>query len=115
MFRDLGTNAMMIIFYLILNMILLETWKGIEPNINIPDYNFFQKYRKKKKRSKRFSVGIIVAYKSVLHKGITEIKDITASENRLWLKLDKHCFLVLTKIFTYVLVTYHQLTHFTII
>lgn len=72
--------------------ILLETWKGIEPNINIPDYNFFQKCRKKKKRSKRFSGCIIVAYKSVLHKGITEIKDITASENRLWLKLDKHFF-----------------------
>ena len=83
---------MLIIFYLILNMILLETSKGIEPNINIPDYNFFLKCRKKKKRSKRFSVGVIVAYKSVLHKGITEMKDITASENRLWLKLDKHFF-----------------------
>ena len=69
--------------------ILLETWKGTEPNFCIPQYNIFQKCRRKKKRFTRFSCGILIAYKSNLLKGIMEMKDVTSSENRLWLKLDQ--------------------------
>jgi hypothetical protein len=58
--------------------ILLETWKGTEPNFCIPQYNIFKKCRKKKKRSKRFSGGILIAYKSNLHRGIMEMKDVTS-------------------------------------
>lgn len=72
--------------------ILLETWKGTDHNYNLKDYKIFQKCRKKKKRSKRFSGGIVILYKSTIHDGIKEICDVTSSENRIWLKLDKTFF-----------------------
>jgi hypothetical protein len=40
--------------------ILLEIWKGADPDFCIPNFSIFQKSRKKKKRSKRYSGGIIV-------------------------------------------------------
>ena len=72
--------------------ILLETWKGTDSNLNIPEFKTLQKCRKKQKRSKRFSGGIIILYKSKLHKGIHELSDVTTSQNRIWLKLDKYFF-----------------------
>ena len=47
---------------------------------------------KKNKRSKRFSGGIIILYKSNLQKGIQELQDVTSSQNRIWLKLEKYFF-----------------------
>ena len=72
--------------------ILLETWKGSDSNSNIEHFKILQKSRKKKLRSKRFSGGIIIYYKSNLHKGISEVNNVTKSENRLWFKLDKFFF-----------------------
>ncbi|CAC5367435.1 unnamed protein product [Mytilus coruscus] len=72
--------------------ILIETWKGVDDTSNIPDFKNFQKCRKKNRRSRRFSGGIIILYKSHIHKGIIEIKDLTSSKNRLWIKLDKNFF-----------------------
>jgi exonuclease III len=72
--------------------ILLETWKGTDANFNIPDLNILQKCRKKQRRSKRFSGGIVILYKSKLHKGIYELQDMSTSKYRIWLKLDKVFF-----------------------
>lgn len=72
--------------------ILLETWKGTDQNYNFEGYKIIQKCRKKKKRSRRFSGGIVIFYKSELHKGITEVSEISLSENRVWIKLDKTHF-----------------------
>ena len=72
--------------------ILLETWKGTDSEVNVPDYKLIQKCRKRKRRSKRYSGGIIIFYKSHLHRGIQELQDLTASPNRIWLKLDKIFF-----------------------
>jgi hypothetical protein len=44
--------------------ILLEIWKGADPDFCILNFSIFQKSRKKKKRSKRYSGGIIVLYES---------------------------------------------------
>ena len=68
--------------------ILLETWKGTDQNYNFEGYKIIQKCGKKKKRSRRFSGGIVIFYKSELHKGITEVSEISLSENRVWIKLD---------------------------
>lgn len=71
--------------------ILLETWKGSNPNYNFTEFKTFQKCRKKKKSSRRYSGGIIILYKSNLHQGIS-LFDITPSENRIWMKLNKYFF-----------------------
>ena len=63
--------------------ILLETWKGTDANFKI-----LQKCRKKQRRSKRLSGGIVILYKSKLHKGIYELQDMSTSKNHIiWLKL----------------------------
>ena len=72
--------------------IVLETWKGTEPDFCIHNFNIIQKCRKKKKRPKRFSGEVMIIYKSNLHKGITEVKNLTRSENRIWIKLDRNHF-----------------------
>ena len=72
--------------------ILLETWKGADSDFCIPNFSILQKSRKKKKRSKRYSGGIIVLYKSEHESGISEITNITTSENKLWFKLDARYF-----------------------
>ena len=80
--------------------ILLETWKGTDANFKI-----LQKCRKKQRRSKRLSGGIVILYKSKLHKGIYELQDMSTSKNHIiWLKLhvDK-CSLVLKRIYLFVL------------
>ena len=76
--------------------ILLESWKGPDPDFHIPGFKILQKCRQKKKRSRRYSGGIVVLYKSKFHKGITEMRELSASENRLWIKLDR-AFLGLKK------------------
>lgn len=48
--------------------IISETWKYTAPDISVPHNNILQKSRKKQERSKRFSGGIIIAYKTILHK-----------------------------------------------
>jgi len=72
--------------------ILLETWKSADSDFCIPNFSIFQKSRKKKKHSKRYSGEIIVLYKSEHKSGISEITNITTSENRLWFKLDARYF-----------------------
>ena len=72
--------------------ILLETWKGENKELTIPGFNTISKVRKKKKRSKRYSGGIIIFYKKSIKKGLTYIKNGTSSNNRLWMKLDKTFF-----------------------
>ena len=72
--------------------ILLETWKGTDSEFNVPNFNVFQKCRKKKRRSRRYSGGIIVLFKSEYRKAISEVPNITSSENRLWFKLDAGFF-----------------------
>ena len=72
--------------------ILLETWKGENKDLHLEGYNSFTKIRKKAKKSRRHSGGIIVFYKKTMLKGITYIKDGTNSNNRLWMKLEKSFF-----------------------
>ncbi|CAC5411506.1 unnamed protein product [Mytilus coruscus] len=72
--------------------ILMETWKSADSSTNIINFSYVQKSRKKKLRPKRYSGGIIVYYKSTLYKGISEVLNVTKSDNRLWLKLDKFFF-----------------------
>ncbi|CAC5416335.1 unnamed protein product [Mytilus coruscus] len=75
------------------NNILLETWKGENKNFTVSGFNLnFNKIRKKNKRAKRHSRGIIILYKKNIEKGITYIEKGTISQNRLWLKLDKTFF-----------------------
>ena len=72
--------------------ILLEIWKGADPDFCILNFSIFQKSRKKKKRSKRYSGGMIVLYESEHKSWISEITNITTSENRLWFKLNARYF-----------------------
>ncbi|CAG2216238.1 unnamed protein product [Mytilus edulis] len=72
--------------------ILLETWKGGSEDFKIEGYNIISKVRKKTKKAKRHSGGIIVMIKKQFYKGISYLKDATSSQNRLWLKLDKYFF-----------------------
>lgn len=72
--------------------ILLETWTGINKKVSLPDYASISKSRKKRKKCKRNSGGIIVFYKKTLSKGLTYLEKGTKSENRLWLKLDRNFF-----------------------
>lgn len=72
--------------------ILLETWKGETQQFTVNDYLTINKCRKRNARAKRFSGGIIIAYKKHIHKGLHYIEKGTNSPNRLWLKLDKNYF-----------------------
>lgn len=72
--------------------IILETWKGSDSSLNLSEFKTLQKCRSKHKRSKRFSEGIIILYKTKLHKGIQELQDVTTSQNRIWFKLEKDFF-----------------------
>ena len=73
--------------------ILLETWTGADPKVNLQDYNSISKCRKKKKRNQGDTVEVSSYYtKKYLSDGITYIKNATSSENMLWLKLDKNIF-----------------------
>ena len=72
--------------------ILLETWKGTDEAFSIPGYNCMCKIRKKNKRARRPSGGILILYKNTLNKGITHIKNGTKSNNRMWIKLNKTFF-----------------------
>ena len=72
--------------------ILLETWKGECKDNNILGYNCISKSRKKKRKAKRHSGGIIIYYRKEYEKGITHIVNGTNSQNRLWLKLSKEFF-----------------------
>ena len=73
---------------------LTETWhkdaeclKKIKGNFP-KDYRFIENARKKKhKRSKRNSGGILVCYKKYLHKNIVTIDK--TSENMIWIKIKK--------------------------
>ena len=75
-------------------IILTETWhkdaeciKKIKGNFP-KDYKFIENARKKKhKKSKRNSGGILVCYKKCLHKSIITLDK--TSENMIWLKLKK--------------------------
>ena len=72
--------------------ILLETWKGENQNSNIDGFYCISKSRKKNKKSRRHSGGIIIYIKNRLKRGVSYLKNITDSANRLWLKLDKGFF-----------------------
>ena len=54
--------------------------------------SLFKNVERKKKRSKRFSGGIVVLYKSKFKNGVHELKTFTSSENRIWFKLNKQFF-----------------------
>ena len=56
----------------------------------VTGYNYISKARKKKAR--RHSGGIIIYFKKEFTKGITYLKEVTLSQNRLWIKLDKMFF-----------------------
>ena len=72
--------------------ILLETWKGDCPDVKIPDYYSFNKCRTKKKKARRNSGGIIVYIKNKIKRGVEYLNNITSSQNRVWLKLEKTFF-----------------------
>ena len=73
-------------------IILIETWKGATEEFIIPGYNVISKVRKKRKKARRYSGGIIVSIKKQYFKGITYLQHATNSQNRMWLKLDKYFF-----------------------
>ena len=72
--------------------ILLETWKGSCKEYNIEGFNCISKIRKKSKKARRHSGGIIVFYRKEFEKGISYLVEGTHSQNRLWLKLNKDFF-----------------------
>lgn len=72
--------------------ILLETWKGDSDQYKVISYNCISKARTKKKKARRHSGGIIIYFKKEFTKGITYLKEVTLSQNRLLLKLDKMFF-----------------------
>ncbi|CAG2185067.1 unnamed protein product [Mytilus edulis] len=76
----------------LLKLALEETWKGESKEYTIPGFNTISKIRKKNKRGKRYSGGIIIFYKNSIHQGLTYVKNGSLSNNRLWLKLDKNFF-----------------------
>jgi hypothetical protein len=53
---------------------------------------FFKNVEKRRKDLKDSAWASLLLTSLSCIKKITEIKDISASENRLWLKLDKHFF-----------------------
>ena len=72
--------------------ILLETWRGESKEYKIPEYSMFSKSRKKRKKAKRHSGGIIVYYRKSLGQGISVVQNGSFSENRMWIRLDKSFF-----------------------
>lgn len=82
--------------------ILLETWSGSSMKYELPNYQSISKCRKKKKKSRRYSGGIIVYIKKNISCGISYLENSTQSENRLWLKLDKNVFGLENDIYIYV-------------
>ncbi|CAG2198042.1 unnamed protein product [Mytilus edulis] len=72
--------------------ILLETWKGESKEFKLEGHCIISKSRKKRKKARRYSGGIIVTIKKPYFKGITYLKEATTSPNRLWLKLNKNFF-----------------------
>ncbi|CAG2235968.1 unnamed protein product [Mytilus edulis] len=70
--------------------ILLETWKGESKEFKLEGHCIISKSRKKGKKARRYSGGIIVTIKKPYFKGITYLKEATTSPNRLWLKLNKN-------------------------
>lgn len=72
--------------------VLLETWKGENQNTQIEGYISITKCRKKHKKSKRHSGGIIIYIKKSIYKGVTYLLKETSSPNRAWLKLNKDFF-----------------------
>ena len=69
--------------------IILETWKGENYNTQIEGFVSITKCRKKHKKSKRHSGGIIIYVKKSIFKGVSYLCKETTSPNRAWLKLDK--------------------------
>ena len=67
--------------------VILETWKGENSQTQIDGFICISKSRKKHKKSRRHSGGIIVYIRKILFKGITYLSDATTSPNRLWIKL----------------------------
>ena len=72
--------------------IILETWKGENYNTQIEGFVSITKCRKKHKKSKRHSGGIIIYVKKSIFKGVSYLCKETTSPNRAWLKLDKQFF-----------------------
>ena len=72
--------------------VILETWKGENSQTQIDGFICISKSRKKHKKSRRHSGGIIVYIRKILFKGITYLSDATTSPNRLWIKLNKTFF-----------------------
>ena len=72
--------------------ILSETWKSDNSNIDIPKFNQFCSFRTKTKKAKRNSGGIMIYVKKEIQNGIEILKNITKSQNRIWLKLNKFFF-----------------------
>ena len=68
----------------------------------LPNYQSISKCRKKKKKSRRYSGGIIVYIKKNISCGISYLENSTQSENRLWLKLDKNVFGLENDIYIYI-------------
>ncbi|CAC5415300.1 unnamed protein product [Mytilus coruscus] len=72
--------------------VILETWKRENAETQIENFVSISKCRKKHKKSKRHSGGIIIYIKKEIFKGITNLSKASTSPNRIWLKLDKSFF-----------------------
>ena len=72
--------------------ILLETWKSDETDIDIPNFDKISIFRTKGKKAKRNSGGVIIYVNNEINTGITVLKNVTKSKNRIWLKLNKTFF-----------------------
>ena len=71
--------------------VIVESW--LDPADFIPEikgYVHFRSDRKKKRRAKRCSVGIIINCKNHIAKGVTKLNSV--SNDALWLKLCKNHF-----------------------
>ena len=91
-----GTNKLRIpemlrIMYKFDFICLCETWQDNDDNISLHGYKQFTSHRSMKhKKARRSSGGVAVLVRNNISKGVTRVK--SASDDIIWLKLDKKFF-----------------------
>ena len=69
---------------------MCETWTNENSDISFSDYCNYAFHRKRKRRAKRDSGGIILYFKSHLVKGVKLLSNV--GDNIIWISLDKNVF-----------------------
>lgn len=69
---------------------LLETWSSETSEVDLPNYQHFSSLRKKQRKARRNSGGIIFYFKNELAKFIK--RESSTSEDILWIRISKELF-----------------------